>query len=303
MKRKVTNSICIPLRWLGLVVVMLIHVQLALCTNTYYYKATATPSPQGAGLVYISKKAEKNPAYQESSYTEGSTNTLLNSATTTLYLYAQANDDFIFDHWALNSANGQTVSTTPSCKPEITFNSENSNKPTTFNYYAVFKAQTGLIKVRSANESLGSVTISNPNNSPGQEVTLTAYPDAANGVLFEGWTKDASSPYVSTEIVSMENPLVLTANSETKGTYTAHFSNAAEKVYVRLQNKATGRFISFYGNNLQNGVVKGADSHKRTFKQGWNTETREYQQVYADLGEVTHWRLLSHIYYVHVFVV
>ena len=269
MKRKVTNSIRIPLRWLCLVVVVLVHVQVALCnTSTYYYKATATPSPltpEAAGKVYISKEGTTSPTYQAATVTvTGNTKTIADQAQTTLHLYAQANDDFLFDHWALGSANGTTVSTATSFNPEITYSSESESKPTTFNYYAVFKAQTGLIKVRSANESLGSVTISNSDNKHGDIVTLTAYPDATNGVLFEGWTKDASSPYVSTEIVSMENPLVLEANSETKGTYTAHFSNVAEKVYVRLQNKATGRFISFYGNNLQNGVAKGAVSHTRS---------------------------------------
>ena len=55
MKRKVTDSIQIPLRWLCLVVVVLVHVQVALCnTSTFYFSAKANHSPQGAGKVYIS---------------------------------------------------------------------------------------------------------------------------------------------------------------------------------------------------------------------------------------------------------
>ena len=258
MKRKVTNSIHIPLRWLGLVVVLLLGMLDVRATSTFYYKATVTPSPAGAGKVYINDAPSTNPAYASGSQSKSGSQRTIGYGETTIYMYAQANDNYIFSKWTDGA--GNTLGTSTSYNATIQYRSTDSGSPTKFDYRAVFLAQQGLIKVRSANESLGSVSNSNPNNEEGDVVTLTAYPDASNGVLFEGWTKDAASPYTSTTVVSTENPLVLTASSATKGTYTAHFSEAAQKVYVRLQNKKTGRFISFYGDN--NG--KGATNHMRT---------------------------------------
>ena len=125
----------------------------------------------------------------------------------------------------------------------LDFNGTSSGSPTVFKYYAVFKAQTGLIKVKSSDESKGSVTINNSDNEEGDEVVLTANPDVANGVMFLGWKKDNTGDYISTD-----NPLTLVANNDTKGTYYAYFSDPADKVYIRLKNNKTGRFLSIYGN-------------------------------------------------------
>ena len=228
-------------------------------TNNYYYEATVTPSPQGAGKVYIASSSTNNPSYQSSAQTITGSQFTIGYGETTLYMYAKANDNYLFSHWAEGSATGAHVGTdgNTTYNASVRYESRSESSPTTFNYYAVFIAQTGVIRVKSADETLGSVGISNPDNVDGEEVTLTAYPDATNGVLFLGWTKDDGTEYVSTD-----NPYVLVANSDTKGTYTAHFSDAAEKVYVRLQNKKTGRFICFYGDN--NG--SGAADHTRTIQ-------------------------------------
>lgn len=177
-----------------------------------------------------------------------------------LYFYAKANDNYIFDHWAKDKVDGESVSTIESyTASNLQFRSTNSKSPTTFNYYAIFKAQTGLIKVKSADEVKGTVASSNPENEENDEVTLTATPDVNNGVMFLGWKKDNTGDYISTD-----NPLVLTANNDTKGTYYAYFSDAAEKVYIRLKNNKTGRFLSFYGD-------KKATAHTRDIKNGNTT--------------------------------
>ncbi len=244
-----------PLRCLCLVVVMLMGMLTGVhATSTFYYKATVTPSPQGAGKVYIASSSTNNPSYQSDPQTITGSQFTIGYGETTLYMYAKANDNYLFLHWLDGS--GNQLSTSTSYNASVQYRSTDSGSPTSFSYTAVFKAQTGLIKVKSANETLGSVGISNPDNEEGDEVTLTAYPDATNGVLFLGWTKDGGTEYVSTD-----NPYVLVANSDTRGTYTAHFSDAAEKVYVRLQNKKTGRFICFYGDN--NG--SGAADHTRSY--------------------------------------
>ena len=61
---------------------------------------------------------------------------------------------------------------------------------------------------------------------------------------------------------SKANPLVLTANSETKGTYYAYFSDAADNVYIRLRNKKTGRFLSFYGNATATAHTRNYSNYK-----------------------------------------
>ena len=223
-------------------------------TQTFYYAANAYASPTGGGKVYVSKESTTTPSYQNSPHGITGSQRTVGYGEVNLYFYAQANDDYIFDHWAQGSADGPSVGTSSSyTAPGLQFNSTDPNDRTTFNYYAVFRSQTGLIKVKSADDSKGGVSISNPDNQVGNEVTLTASPDVSNGVMFLGWKKDNTGDYISTE-----NPLTLTANSETKGTYWAYFSDAAEKVYIRLKNNKTGRFLSFYG------TTKATD-HKRNY--------------------------------------
>lgn len=279
MMRNLTHSVAIPLRWLGLVVVLLLGMLDVHATSTFYYKATVTPSPAAAGKVYINDAPSTNPTYASGSQNKSGSQRTIGYGETTIYMYAQANDNYIFSKWT--DGDGNTLGTSTSYNATIQYRSTSSSSPTTFNYRAVFLAQQGLIKVRSSNESLGSVSNSKPDNVEGDVVTLTAYPDASNGVLFEGWTKDAASPYTSTTVVSTENPLVLEASSETKGTYTAHFSEAAQKVYVRLQNKKTGRFITFYGDN----GGKGATDHKRTVDGNTRTDGFKFDGCWKLISE------------------
>jgi len=211
-------------------------------TATFYYTANANVSPTGAGKVYVSSESTSNPPYRTAPASTSGSQGSINYATVTLYYYAQANDGFIFDHWAENSATGETVSTNTSFNVTRAFNGSR-NSPTTFNYYAVFTAQTGLIKVKSANDNLGGVSISNPDNkiTDTEPVTLTANPDISNGVMFHGWKKNNQGDLIT------DNPLLLTVGEEKDGTYWAYFSEPAEQVYIRLKNNKTGRFLSFYG--------------------------------------------------------
>lgn len=231
-------------------------------TNTFYYKMTVTPTGTGSGKVYVNTSSTTNPSYSTQAYSidnlpsswwdQGGETVIGDEASLSFYFYASpVNENSIFSHWAEGSPSGPKASTSASFSKLLTFNGSSRN-PTNFNYYAVFTAQTGLIKVRSANESHGSASIDNPDNKENDVVTLTATPDVSNGVMFLGWKKNNEGNYISTN-----NPLTLTANSQTAGTYYACFSNAAEKVYIRLKNNKTGRFLSFYGD-------KKATIHQRT---------------------------------------
>ncbi len=245
-------------RWLCTIVLLAVSLLSATATSTYYYKVTATATPNGYGKVYVSRTSTNNPTYQNTSTSSGNVD-YIGRPSLNFKFYAQAtNENYIFSHWASGSANGTSVSTNTSFNTDLEISSTTSGSPTTYNYYAVFIAQTGLIKVRSADESKGSVAISNPNNVENEEVTLTANPDATNGVLFFGWKKN-NQDGPNDGYYSKDNPLVLTANNDTKGTYYAYFSNPQEKAYIRLQNKKTGRFLCIYGNQQ-------ATEHKRTIQ-------------------------------------
>lgn len=220
--------------------------------SDYYYNTTVYASPTAGGKVYVSTQSTPNPDYKTEKHNIADKSHNVGYAELTFYFYAQANENWIFDHWAQGSATGPNVSTSNPYNVLLAFNGSEGN-PTVFNYYAVFTKQTGLIKVRSADVKKGSVSISNSENTTGEEVTLTANPDVSNGVMFLGWKKNNTGEYISTD-----NPLTLTAGSDTEGTYWAYFSEAAENAYIRLRNKKTGRFLSFYGNST-------ATAHNRTF--------------------------------------
>ena len=244
-------------RWLCTIVLLAVSFLTATATSTYYYKVTATATPEGYGKVYVSRTSTNNPSYQKTSTSSGNVE-YIGRPSLNFKFYAQAtSENYIFSHW--ESADGTHASTSTSFNTDLEISSTTSGSPTTYNYYAVFIAQTGLIKVRSADESKGSVSISNPDNEENQEVTLTAYPDATNGVLFFGWKKNNEEGSEG-GYYSKDNPLVLTANNDTKGTYYAYFSNPQEKAYIRLQNKKTGRFLCIYGNQqatVHNRTIQG----------------------------------------------
>ena len=107
---------------------------------------------------------------------------------------------------------------------------------------------------------MGGVSISNPNNQMGNEVTLTANPDISNGVMFLGWKKNNQGNLIA------DNPLVMTVSEETKGTYWAYFSEPAEKVYIRLRNNKTGRFLSFYGTTNATDHTRDLEYDGTTYK-------------------------------------
>lgn len=231
-------------------------------TQDFYYAANAYASPTGGGKVYVSSTSTSNPSYQQSPHRITGSQRTIGYGEVSLYYYAKANDGFIFDHWAEGSAGGESVSTSSSYTAQgLQYTSTSSRNPTTFNYYAIFKAQTGQIKVKSSDESKGGVSISNPDNEMGDEVILTARPDVSNGVMFLGWKKDNTGEFISTD-----NPYVLTASSETKGTYWAYFSEPATKVYIRLKNNKTGRFLSFYGDGNISDHTRDLEDDGTTYK-------------------------------------
>lgn len=237
-------------RWLTTIVMAIFVAFPSMATSTYYYKATAHVSSTGGGKVYVSDEPGAPSSYSNEKSVTGSQDGIyawlfgVTSTSVTFYYSAMADDGYIFDHWSKSSNGSDPVSTNANYTVSETVSSRNSGSPTPFNYYAVFKEQTGLIKVATADVTRGSVTIDPVENANGDEVVLTAYPDVANGVKFLGWSKGAAS---TTTFVSTANPYTLTASTETAGTYYANFSAPLEKMFCRIKNKNTGKYLSVYG--------------------------------------------------------
>lgn len=245
-------------RCLAAAVLLFVGMLPTLASNPYYYKASVKVSSEctGGGLVYINSQAtaQNNREYAETGYVEGGARGDDN-ASANLYLYAQPTTTggaiWEFSHWE-QSENGNDYTkiddaTSESYIPNITFNgSRNSRTP--FYYQAVFKQQTGVVKVAVAETGRGSASItSDPKeNVVNGNATLTAYPDASNGIHFLGWNKAKDN----TQNLITDNPYEINPITYDKiGTYYAHFSEAPENIYCRIQNRNTGRFLMLYGNN------------------------------------------------------
>ncbi|MBR1462550.1 MAG: hypothetical protein IJ604_04120 [Prevotella sp.] len=247
-------------------VMLLFGVLPAMATSTYYYKATVTAKltdgTTGGGKVYVTATTGDTPEYTATGKTiTGYDKKIGNAGFSTFYYYASADDGYIFSHWTDGSWNNSTHAENSTdgvsyFNTNRSYTSENERNPTTFQTFAIFEKQTGIIKVQTSDASKGTVSISKIANVMGDEVELRATGDAQNGIRFLGWKKNNTGDYVSTD-----NPYTLTASAETAGTYYAYFSEPAEMVYCRIQNNKTKRFLSIYG-----GSDKRAPSHTRSYK-------------------------------------
>ena len=233
-------------RCLAAAVLLFVALLPAIATSRYYYKVEINVEPSGSGTIYINDEAKTT---QTGNKRGG------NYAETELNLRAEAADGYQFSKWS------NDLGTKPSVNVNIRFDSEYSYWPTTYTYTAYFDKQEGLVKAAVAQgEAIrGSAKIDNLNNELGDVVELTATPDYDNGVKFLGWTKDEGTTYIT------DNPYSLTVSKENKGTYYAHFSSPQEKLYCRIKNIKSGKFLMLYGNTP-------ASTHSRTYSDNTITD-------------------------------
>ena len=262
------NQYVKALRW-ALAIVMCVVCSLPSfgSKTTYYYNMTVNAEPTGGGKVYVSTNPYETPDYKDKSMSlPGSGQSYGSSASSTFYFKALPNDGYLFDHWA-KTKTGPSLSTSQDYYATESYNGTEdwwgniSRTPIT--YYAVFTQQTGLVQVQVAEVGRGTVSINNPNNTLNSTVTLTANPDASNGVVFLGWNKDRND---TENFISTSNPYTLTVTNETAGTYYAHFSEAAEHVYCRIKNNQTGRFLSLCGSQVAGNHTRDITVNNKTYK-------------------------------------
>lgn len=241
------HQYCKVLRWSLAIVMCLVCSITALAGSTKYYQAVANVSPSGAGTAYVSKT---DGNYMQSTVTG---NDFGNGAqTVTLFFKVIPDANHELDHW--ENADGTTEgNSNPLVKENLSFSSTSQDNPTQFIYTAVLRELNAAVKVQVApgQENRGSVSINPSDNNLGNNVTLTATPYAEEGVGFLGWKLNNNSKYDSPN-----SSYSIKVSNKNKGTYYAHFSEPLPKVYCRLRNAKTGRFLSLYGNTV-------ATEHKR----------------------------------------
>ena len=89
-------------KWLCAILLLFVGMVSAMANtgDYFYYKTTAYASPTGGGKVYVSTTSTNNPSYQSGSHSISGNSYNVNSASLTFFFYAQASNNWIFDHWA-----------------------------------------------------------------------------------------------------------------------------------------------------------------------------------------------------------
>lgn len=252
MKEGMKYAILRKLRWLSLVAVMLIGVQTEVLggRSDYYYTPTATVNANGKVYITNTRNPEPNTnqyvtsfSYPDSPISNGDNNTV------TLYLWALPDPGYQLDRWVKGNS---TISSNPPANPTQrteTISNRGSSNAAQLSYTAYFVKKEGVVTAESEDVSKGTASYTPNNNKIGESVTLSATP--LDGRLFLGWTKEGGS----NDYVSTANPFSFTVDADNMGTYIAHFSDVT-KGYIRLQNKSTEKFVSYYGNGSPTGTLE-----------------------------------------------
>ncbi len=231
-----------------LTVMLVLAVMNTLAGSTFYYRFMVTPNPTGSGKVYASNEPLadedirwRSNTYRTTTYKEESQVTV-QAVTVTAYLYAQPAEGYMFNHWSRVEGNNEIpFSTTRYATDLVTTLADDHDNPLVTEYKAYF-SKIGMVYPKSSDEKLGSVTIDIPENEIGQTVTITARPELVYS-KFKGWRKDDATELITT------NPLTITVDENTKGTYVAEFEskNIEEGIYVRLSNIHANRYMGVIG--------------------------------------------------------
>lgn len=252
------TKIYLRLKWLLLCCFLLFSVNMMAGGTNYWYKVTATASPKGEGLVYVSAK-QKTPAsdYKDEMSIEHKENSSQQAASKEFYLFAKPAEGYVFEKWTKADGTTEVSKQAETSTGTLTSSAKEENSPAEFGYIAHF-IKAGDAYVVSENEAVGTAGISKPTNAIGDEVTLTAYPDMFAG-KFKAWTKDG-------KVVSTANPYTFTVTEENKGKYVATFDKidmANTGFYCIVRNVKFNRNLGLMG--ISDNSVS-SDKHHRALK-------------------------------------
>lgn len=220
---------------------------------TFYYSITGEAQPTGYGKVYatdqdIEPDLESYRSLIGTGISKKRVDIDVNAVTITAYLFAEPEEGYIFTHWARvnkNTGAEDIFSWQKNTSDIFTVNSAHTtadDAKETY-YYAHF-AKQGKVYPVSSNDDLGAVSIDNPENNIGDEVTITALPNKLTG-RFLGWRLGNSSTLIK------ENPYSFKVTEQKSGAYTAVYESKeidTKGVYCYIRNKGTKRILGVTGN-------------------------------------------------------
>ena len=245
-------------------------------TRTYYHRLNVNTSGTGQGTVYLSETSRSlndagvvpgvtyRASYSNQDYSSDAW-IWQNSATKTVYVYAQPSAGWIFSHWSTNT-DRCTISNPNNIGTSASLNSNTYNTRTNYTITANFVRDNGMVRVATANANWGAVSISNINNVADEIVTITATPMISlQGVKFLYWTKTEDGGD-EVEVPNSTAVMRVTATT-TKTTYTAYFSAPVETkgVFCRIKNKTTNNYLSMVGDKAATEVSTGSGNNQEVY--------------------------------------
>ncbi|MDY6259767.1 MAG: hypothetical protein SPL53_08025 [Bacteroidales bacterium] len=213
--------------------------------SNYYFKVTATAQPTGAGKVYVAENPNSAPADGDAKWKDEAEGTGREyssgqAASKNFWLYAKPNEGYVLVNWT--KADGSVQGANKMQSTGVLSSSEkDANNPAAFTFTAHF-AKAGAVVVKTADEKLGDVSIDNPTNAVGDQVTLTATADMFAS-RFTGWTTPSGA-------VVKDNPYTFTVTEANKGTYIANYEKtdvSTTGIYCFVHNVKFKRSLGLMG--------------------------------------------------------
>ena len=213
--------------------------------SNYYFKVTATAQPTGGGKVYVAENPNSAPADGDAKWKDEAEGTgreysTGEAAPKNFWLYAKPNEGYVLVNWT--KADGSVQGANKMQSTGVLSSSEkDANNPAAFTFTAHF-AKAGAVVVKTADEKLGDVSIDNPTNAVGDQVTLTATADMFAS-RFTGWTTPSGA-------VVKDNPYTFTVTEANKGTYIANYEKtdvSTTGIYCFVHNVKFKRSLGLMG--------------------------------------------------------
>ena len=223
--------------------------------GNYYYKAVAKVVPTGGGKVYAevynNSGGSKKPTYKVNEYSSEVTDGGGNDSY--CHFYAWPMEGYQFVKWTLDEAGTNQIGIQDAGNQHcyITVTNDNPGKENykTTTCYAHFVRTTGMVKVAVDGDVGGTVSINNPDNKIGDEITITASPSGS--YLFKGWYKHSGTTQT---FITTDSPYTFTVSEQT--TYYAHFESA-QTDYCILKNVSSRNYLSLYGDYTATKTASG----------------------------------------------
>lgn len=139
------------------------------------------------------------------------------------------------------------------------------------------------VTVSASNANLGSVSVIEPDNQVGDQVTIAAK-TLDHTIMFRGWKLNGEWVRDAQGRIIRDVPYTFTITDENKGEYVAQFESGYS--FIRIKNRDTGHYITsdeYFSGNSSSGIL-GLRSALETF-----SLRNSLQETLDDQGTVVRW--------------